>query len=267
MLPILLPLLWGTVLADTSAQTETIGSFLREPTYRIEAGLHGPTQTYLPQPGDLFFATDHIWLLRFGHWAAGADYPHHSGIIVRKPDGSLALLEAGPFNETFIVLADLLPILKAYEAEGLVWLRRRKVPLTAEQSAKLTEFAVMQEGKRFALWRMLGQVTLLRSRGAVRTSVLGKSHGPNRCSYFCSELLSESLIWAGVVDPDLPRPSATYPRDLFNEHSTNRHLEPMTRFVDANWYPPARWTSTPCGEQPGQPPEHIPLPTSWGRLE
>ena len=46
---------------------------------------------------------------------------------------------------------DALPHLYSYEGEGRVWVRRRAVPLTPEQSARLTAFALATDGKRFAL--------------------------------------------------------------------------------------------------------------------
>ena len=46
-----------------------------------------------------------------------------------------------------------------------VWVRRRRVPLTAGQSARLTAFVERQDGKPFAVLRLMGQVTPFRSRG------------------------------------------------------------------------------------------------------
>jgi len=58
-----------------------------------------------------------------------------------------------------------------------VWIRKRKTPLTPEQCARLTEFAERQDGKRFALVRLAGQLTPLRSRGPLRTFVVGNRTG------------------------------------------------------------------------------------------
>jgi hypothetical protein len=55
--------------------------------------------------------------------------------MVRKPDGWLAILEAGANNTIYVRVLDMLPHLREYEAEGRVWIRKRKVPLTEEQSA------------------------------------------------------------------------------------------------------------------------------------
>jgi hypothetical protein len=113
------------------------------------------------------------------------------------------------------------------------------VPLTPEQSARLTQFLSQQEGKRFATWRMLAQVTPLKSRGRLRIYVMGKPHGPDRISYFCSEMVTESLVYAGLMDGETARPSATYPRDLFFGRSKNPYID---RHIDlSGWLPPSQW--------------------------
>ena len=61
-----------------------------------------------------------------------------------------------------------------YAAIGRVWIRRRKVPLTPEQSCRLTAFAMAQDGKRFALIRLAAQLTPFRHRGPIRTKYVGK---------------------------------------------------------------------------------------------
>jgi hypothetical protein len=176
--------------------------------------------------------------------------PNGSGIVFARPDGSLAVLEAGPNDTRWVATLDLLPHLQEYAEEGKVWIRKRRVPLTPEQSRKLTAFALAQDGKRFALVRLAGQLTPFRSRGPLRTFFLGKPRG-DRKSYFCSELVCEACVAAGLLDPKRTRPSATYPRDLFFGRSHNpfidRHLD-----VNACWHPPARWTSAPAGGEPAR---------------
>lgn len=118
------------------------------------------------------------------------------------------------------------------------------MPLTPEQSACLTEFALAQEGKFFALGRLLKQVTIFRSRGPLRTEFMGKPHGADRRSFYCSELGMEALVAAGLVDPETARPAATYPRDIFFDRSPNPYLNKHLDLSDC-WYPPARFTSCP----------------------
>jgi hypothetical protein len=140
---------------------------------------------------------------------------------------------------------EALPHLLSYENEGRVWVRRRAVPLTAEQSARLTEFALATDGRKFALARLAGQLTPLRSRGPVRTYFMGKPRGLERDNYFCSELVTEACVYAGLINPALARPSATYPRDLFKDHSPNHFLNHHFKLAPC-WDPPARWTSGAC---------------------
>jgi hypothetical protein len=202
-------------------------------------------EPYQPQPGDIVLCTDRkcFWQVTFN--LAFTGHPHHSGIVIRRPDGRLAVLEAGPHDTTHIAILDWEGHLKSYEEAGPVWVRRRRTPLTPEESARLTEFAYLQEGKRFALIRIGAQLTPFRSRGPLRTYFMGGPHGPNRCSYFCSETVLEACIYAGLLDAKNTRPSATFPRDMFFDNSLNLFLK--THFTLAPcWYPPARWTSCPC---------------------
>jgi len=205
--------------------------------------LRGPAEAYVPQPGDIMLRLDHSVFWRVTHYMALAFDPNGSGIVVARPDGSLAVLEAGPNDCEWVRTMDLLPHLQEYADIGRVWIRKRQVPLTPEQSASLTAFAMAQEGKRFALHRLALQLTPFRTRGPLRTYFVGKPCG-DRPRWFCSELVSEACVAAGLLDPERTRPSATYPHDLFYGRSYNlfidQHLD-----VNANWCPPARWTSCP----------------------
>src|SRR6516164_8145396 len=64
---------------------------------------------YEPREGDLIFYDDHskIWTALFK--AAGTGPPLHMGIVVRKPGGTLAVLEAGPDDTVWVDLRDLIP--------------------------------------------------------------------------------------------------------------------------------------------------------------
>jgi hypothetical protein len=234
----------GSVLALTcwSAPVEG-GSFLYQPAFCVDEVLREPAEPYLPQPGDIMLRLDHSVFWRVTHALALAFDPNGSGIVFARPDGSLAVLEAGPNDTLWVGTPDLLPHLREYAAVGQVWIRRRHVPLTPEQSCRLTAFALAEDGKRFALVRLGGQLTPFRSRGPLRTYFVGGPHGDRR-SYFCSELVSEACVAAGLLDPERTRPAATYPRDLFFGHSFNlfidQHLD-----VNAGWDPPARWTDCP----------------------
>jgi len=243
----MLSVLYSVLLAATfPASAEAAvggGSFLYRPAYCLDDVLRGPAEAYLPQPGDIMLRMDGSIFWRVTHYMALAFDPNGSGIVVARPAGSLGVLEAGPNDTMWVRTLDLLPHLQEYAAEGKVWIRKRRVALTPEQSCQLTAFALAQEGKRFALQRLGVQLTPFRTRGPLRTYFLGRPHGERR-SYFCSELVCEACVAAGLLDPDRTRPSATYPYDLFFGRSLNLfincHLD-----INEGWYPPGRWTGCP----------------------
>jgi hypothetical protein len=220
---------------------ETGIGYLYQANFDPEAPLQGPPKPYHPQPGDIFLSTDQLWIARLGHKLAGASSPHHSGLVIILADGRPATLESGPHDTLFVRVLDFRENLGQYEEEGeSIWIRRRKTPLTAEQSKLLADFALRQNGKLFAWGRVIGQLTPFRSRGPW-TEWVGGPHGGNRFSYFCSELALETLLAAGLLDPQRTRPAATYPCDLFygksNNAFINDHLD-----INSSWDPPARWT-------------------------
>jgi hypothetical protein len=201
--------------------------------------VRGNARSYLPQPGDVMLATDKNLFWKVTHDLAFAFEPHNSAIVVARRDGRLALLEAGPNDTISIGLSDMLPHLKKYADKGPAWIRKHKAPLTTEQSACLTEFAERQCGKRFALGRLGVQLTPFRDRGPFRTAFMGKPHGDRR-SYYCSELVLEACVAAGLVDRETTRPSASYPHDLFFDRSHNRYINKHMP-LEPDWEPPARW--------------------------
>lgn len=211
----------------------------------MDYALREPAEPYCPQPGDIFLCTGRETWAKLGHFAAGTAAPQHSGIVILRPDGTFGLLEAGPHNSLHCHVMDLLPQLASYAAIERVWIRRRRVPLTPDQCARLTCFATAQDGKPFALFRMLGQLTPFRCRGDWRTEYWGGPHG-ERFSYFCSELVTESCVAAGLFDSAVTRPAATYPRDLFFGRSRNRFIDEHLDMCE--WEPPARWTACPGAE-------------------
>ncbi len=178
------------------------------------------------------------------HNLAGTSHPTHSMIVFAMPDGRPGILEAGPHDTLKCRVLETLPHMLTYEEEGRVWVRARACPLTPEQSARLTEFALATDTREFGIKRLALQLTPFRTRGPVRTAFVGKPHGLDRDSYFCSELICEACVYAGLMDPRTTRPSATYPRDLFMDHSLNPYLNRHLKLAPA-WDPPARWTSSP----------------------
>jgi hypothetical protein len=218
---------------------QAIASYLYEPSYCLDKIVRGHARAYLPQPGDVLLATDKNLFWSITHDMAFAFEPHNSAIVVARRDGRLGILEAGPNDTIWIDINDMLPHLKKYADKGPVWIRKRKAPLTPEQSACLTDFAERQNGKRFALGRLGVQLTIFRDRGPFRTEFMGKPHG-DRTSYYCSELVLEACVAAGIADRETTRPSATYPHDIFYDQSYNRYISKHPPLA-CDWEPPARW--------------------------
>jgi hypothetical protein len=254
------PLLLVSVLVAEGKSDSPGESYLGQPSYCLDQHLRGPFRPYVPQPGDIMLATDHSRFWAIAHNLALTGHPHHSGIVVALPDGQLAMLESGPHDTLHVELLRLLPNLEAYEREGPVWIRQRAVPLTPEQSARLTEFALGAAGKRFAVLRIAAQVTPFRTRGPLRTWFVGGPRGDRR-KYFCSEVVLEACVAAGLLDPATTRPSATFPRELFLDRSANPFLDRYFKLAPC-WEPPARWLSSPDSNGDGyhDQPRHFELP-------
>src|SRR5947209_274450 len=72
---------------------------------------------YVPGEGDLIFFDDHnpVWIALFA--LAGTGPPTHMGIVVRKPDGSPAVLEAGPDDTLWVKLQDAAPRLHQFDRD------------------------------------------------------------------------------------------------------------------------------------------------------
>jgi hypothetical protein len=218
-------------------------SYLFDPAFELDRELRGQPCPYAIQPGDICFALNSHVMSRIGHFISGAGTPNHSMIAFQHPNGYVAILEAGPQSRLVLEVNEAYKHLGTYEAEGSrVWVRRRKSPLTPEQSAELTRFCMAQDGKNFPALRLAGQLTLFRSRTPVRGAYRGKPDLDQR-TYFCSELVLNSLVAGGVLDPEPLRPSATYPSDLFFNSSRNRHVDRGIQQLMHDWDPPARWVS------------------------
>jgi hypothetical protein len=224
------------------ALTSQVG-LVYEPAYSKEPDLCVEPASYVPQAGDIVLVvSDHlIWQVLFT--IALSCEPYHVGIVVRMPDGTYGMLEAGPPDVTSHVRIS--PLAERLTSDpGRVFIRRRCIPLTAGQSDALTGFALRQEGKPYAYIRFLAQGTPLRSRGPIRTHFMGMSRG-EPYSYFCSELVMESLVSAGLVDAETARPRATTPADIFFDESTNPWINKYLKLYPS-WCPPQRWVAERC---------------------
>ncbi len=250
-------MLISVAMGPPPAEPVCLGSYLYQPTFCLDHNLYGPPRPYLPQPGDLYLSTEDDWMLaRIGHKVVGSGAPHHSGVIFAMPDGRLALLEGGPQNTLYIRVLDLMPQITMYASYERVWIRQRCVPLTPEQSRRLTVFAMAVADKPFAVVRMVLEAGPFRKKGPIRTPLFGRPRAacfdpdnpePSlRRSYFCSELVVEALVAACLFDPKTSRPTSTFPRELFFGTSKIPYLK---KHMDmSEWFPPARWTPCPGSE-------------------
>lgn len=234
------------------------GGYLYDPAFSVDYELRSPARAYVPQPGDIYLATEDWFIARFGHFLVHSGAPHHSGIVFQMPDGRLALLEAGPDNTLYMRILDLIPQISHYSDTKRVWIRQRAVPLTPEQNRRLTAFALAAADRHFAAVRMVKENSqLLHAKGPIRTPLFGRPRAAHfnpdcpepsmRKKYFCSELVTEACVAAGLMDPNTSRPTSMYPRELF--FGTSR-IPYIRKHLDmCEWCPPSRWTPQ-LGVQP-----------------
>lgn len=200
---------------------------------------------YAPQEGDILLTTSRDKLYALVWSIAGTDHPYHSTIFVRRTTGELESLEVGGGSSVSVTLRGVVErlthLMQEYASkEAAAWVRRRKTPLTPEQSARLTAFAEAQFGKRFTPTPEFLRLAFQRGR-------LYRSGDPAQDEWFCSELLLGAIEQADLLPGGvIPNPGRQTPRELF--HDRRIDLKPA-------WEPPLRWTgtATPPPQYRGQP--------------
>jgi hypothetical protein len=199
------------------------------PTYEVLA--------YEPHEGDLIFYDDHhvVWTALFAF--AGTGSPLHMGIVVKKPDGKFAVLEAGPDDSIRVRLLDIDKRLPQFQRDfkGLIRIRRCRKALTEEESKALTKFSVAQDGKHYAVGRLLLQGTPFRERGQNDDANKGKTI-LDRDRWICSELAVAAGTVANLFDPKVVPSTVAYPRDLVD----NARYDLSGSWHDAAVWSPAR---------------------------
>src|SRR4051794_16699562 len=85
------------------------------PAGYLVPGAGHPAVAYEPREGDLVFYDDHsaVWTALFA--LADTGPPLHMGIVVKKPGGGLAVLEAGPDDTVWVDLLDVVPRLHQFQ--------------------------------------------------------------------------------------------------------------------------------------------------------
>lgn len=225
MLPLLVAV---TTLLGTPPEVESRPSYLFK---MMEADPPKRGELYCPRPGDIVLFDGHCTNMIKLYRLCGTDGPMHAGIVFRRPDGKLATLEAGTNAVMKVFVFDLEP--RMHDFDGTILVRRLRQPLTEEQERHLTDFALQQEGKSYALGRLLLHGATQRVRSAVRPDFLGRTV-LDRNRWICSELVVASATVAGVWSPDDYPASVMYPRDLcYDERfDLSPHYE-----LPAQWYP------------------------------
>jgi hypothetical protein len=202
-----------------------------------------PVAPWDPQPGDVVLSNSTRPGAALMYVFALTGPPAHAGVVVRLPDGRPAVAEAGGEG---VFTTRVTPLDQRVGQYGCsVWVRRRCVPLTAEQSCRLTEFALAADGGGYAWGRGIGMGARLGARGPLRTYHLGRPRGCGK-RYFCGEFVVEALAYAGAVDPATARPGAVLPRDLFFDSSANPYFD---RFppLGCGWEAPSKWDCCRAG--------------------
>ena len=195
---------------------------------------------YAPREGDLVFFDDRnpVWTALF-YWA-GTGPPLHMGIVTKLSTGAMGVLEAGPDDTVWVTLQDLSTRLKQFHDDypgGRISIRRCKKELIPEASRALSRFAIIQDGKPYAILRLLQQGTFLRIRGPVRELLLGNTF-LDRESWICSELAVAAGTSAGLF-PASVKANVTYPRDLVDNSRYD---------LNGTWHDAVVWT--PKSEPP-----------------
>jgi hypothetical protein len=206
------------------------GYLFKNPT----TGQHAPQdrEPYCPQEGDILLFDEHCRFITRVYQCIGTGGPAHAALVFCRPDGTPAIIEAGPHFVQKVVVFEVEPRMHGHG--GSILVRRLRTPLTPEQSQALTEFCLAQEGKSYALARLLMQGTPLRARGPVRSYCLGKTC-LDRDRWMCSELVVAAMTAAGVLNAKDHPATSFYPRDLcFDEgrHDLSAYYE-----APALWYP------------------------------
>ncbi|MEQ8786907.1 MAG: hypothetical protein RIC55_11435 [Pirellulaceae bacterium] len=191
----------------------------------IDAASQGPAP-YQPREGDILLLTAKAPVQTLGYLLVRTGHPLHSGIVVRRIDGTLAVLESGGDRENTTVwpLASRLARHKCQYDESVIWVRRIRRELTPCESDRLTAFAEMQHGKPFV--SDLRFVPMVIPGRPARPSSAGQQ------KWFCSEIVYQAAVSAGLLELPISAGS-TVPTDLF-----------YNRRIDLNplWGPSEEWT-------------------------
>lgn len=215
------------------------GSYLHRLKVGPDGFFHRSVEPYIPHEADIVFFEDHSPLWGTLFIAAGSGMPTHCGMVIRRPDGVMCLVEAGPDWKPGVYVQEANTRLQKFK--GTIWIRRCRHPLSPEASWTLTNFALAQEGKPYAVGRLLLQGTPFRCRYGLRYKCFARTY-MQRHGWLCSELVVACGTLIGLFDPHIHPANAIYPRDIIDED-----VYPMIH----NFEDIGVWSATP--QPPRQP--------------
>jgi hypothetical protein len=239
------------------APAEAPAGYLYQPAVDLHPVPRMPVERYCPKLGDVLLLSDPDPLFNVLYVIARSGKPGHSAVVVTMPDGKPGVLEAGFSFTPWVRVTPLDYWINLYA--GHVWVRQREVPLTPDQDRRLTEFAGQAADHRYHFRKFSLQLTLFRTRNPFVTPFAGKPVGPGH-QYTCVQIVMESLVYAGLVDPATARPDATYAQDLFYDRSRNPYIDRHPPMAGRGWGEPKLWTPIPGTANRGSNRPHPPAP-------
>lgn len=171
----------------------------------------GQPIAWQPREGDLVFMTSPDPGQTIAYSLARTWHPFHSGIVIKRSNGELALLESGGAKDYRVSLS---PILGRLNRDDMVaerrftWIRRYRGVITPQQSATLTAFGEAQVGKPFVRYSRLAWFWLPFHPAPKPTTV-------DQERWFCSEIVAAALHQAGIIPEHMFPPGSTMPRNMF----------------------------------------------------
>ena len=187
------------------------------------------SRAYTPEEGDLILMTSAKpcwWDVSYA--IARSGQPFHSTLVVKRYDGSLALMEAGGTEDLIVTLSSVKSRLEAryaWEEKPLVWVRKCRRQLTPAESQRLTRFAELRQGVPFT------QTYHLFGNFWTPADLFQKRTHPDQDSWFCSEFVVTGCQCAGLLNTQI-EPSNITPRDLmFNSRLNTRCLWDVPRLL------------------------------------
>lgn len=231
-----------TLSSDAGPREQQWFGQLAKPQSSLHFTVQAPLTDYQPVPGDIVFSATSKISIGLLYRVALVGLPSHVGIVVRMPDGQLGVFEAGGGGESRTRTTPLGTRL-GRKGDRAIWIRKPINPLTADQELRLNEYAAVSEDKGYSNRRALelAWMFLNGTRGPIRTVFDGKPKG-FRDDYVCSEAVTEALVYAGLINSETARPSATTPRDLLLDRSLNGYIRRHPPLA-CSWAPPALWVS------------------------